>query len=133
MTIVLLGIASISLIVSGFGIVNTMLMTVIERTKEIGTMKAIGATNNFIIKLFLIESGIIGLLGGILGSIVGFLVSFLITKSSFEFLGISLDVSFDPFLMIGAITFSTIIGMISGTYPAYRASKLNPVEALRYE
>ncbi|MEM7819240.1 MAG: ABC transporter permease [Candidatus Aenigmatarchaeota archaeon] len=132
-SIVLAGIAGISLLVASFGILNTMLMAVIERTKEIGVMKAIGATNRRILALFLIESSFVGLIGGVVGTIVGYSLSLGFSKFATNIIGLSLNVEIDPMLIIGAILFSMIVGMVSGTYPAYRAAKLDPVEALRYE
>ncbi|MAH42271.1 hypothetical protein CL614_00900 [archaeon] len=132
-SVVFLGIASISLIVAGIGIMNTMLMTVIERTKEIGIMKAIGATNKRILVIFLTESAIVGILGGAVGVGIGYLLSIAFTSVGSSFIGISMNVTIDPLLVAGAIGFSAFVGMISGTYPAYRASQLDPVDALRYE
>ena len=132
-SVVFLGIASISLIVAGIGIMNTMLMTVIERTKEIGIMKAIGATNKRILVIFLTESAIVGILGGAVGVGIGYLLSIAFTSVGSSFIGISMNVTIEPLLVAGAIGFSAFVGMISGTYPAYRASQLDPVDALRYE
>ncbi len=132
-SIVFLGIASISLIVAGIGIMNTMLMTVIERTREIGIMKAIGATNKRILIIFLTESAIVGIFGGAIGVILGYLLSAGFTAAATSFIGIAMKVSLDPLLIGGAIGFSALVGMVSGTYPAYRASRLDPVDALRYE
>ncbi len=132
-SIVFLGIASISLVVAGIGIMNTMLMTVIERTKEIGIMKAIGATNKRILIIFLTESAIVGIFGGAIGVAIGYLLSGSFTAIGSSFIGVALKISIDPLLVAGAIGFSALVGMISGTYPAYRASQLDPVDALRYE
>ena len=132
-SIILLGIASISLIVASFGIMNTMLMAVLERTKEIGTMKAIGATNRSVVTLFLAESAIVGFLGGVVGAFVGYAFAASVGSLAINFLGSSLLIEFNPILMALVITFSTIVGIISGTYPAYRAAKLDPIEALRHE
>lgn len=133
MSLVLIGIAGISLLVAGFGIMNTMLMSVIERTRDIGIMKAIGATNHRILMMFLIESGLVGLIGGIFGILLGYGLSFGLSSASLSFIGASLVVEFDPVLTIGVLLFAMFIGMISGIYPAYRAAKLDPVEALKYE
>ncbi|MBM3233644.1 ABC transporter permease [Candidatus Pacearchaeota archaeon] len=130
--IVVSGIAAISLLVGGIGIMNTMYTSVLERTKEIGAMKAIGARNSDILKIFLIESGLLGLVGGIIGAGIGlgfaFLVSF-IANSAFQSSIINVSVSYT--LLIGAVSFSFLIGIFAGLLPAYQASKLNPVEALR--
>jgi len=127
---VLVFIAAISLIVGGIGIMNTMLMAVMERTKEIGIMKAIGATNNFILSLFLVESGVIGLVGGLIGYLLGFsiaLIGGIVASSS----GIDLIISFDPILLLGSLAFAFVIGMVSGWVPARRASAMDPIDALR--
>ncbi|MFH1663528.1 MAG: ABC transporter permease [archaeon] len=128
--LVLVFIAAISLVVGGIGIMNTMLMAVTERTKEIGVMKAIGATNNIVLSLFLTESGLIGLIGGTIGYLFGFgiaLIGGIVASSS----GIDLLISFDPLLMIGSLAFAFLIGMISGFVPSRRAAMLEPIEALR--
>ncbi len=131
---VLVGIAAISLIVGGIGIMNTMYTSILERTKEIGVMKAIGAKNSDILLIFLIESGLIGLIGGIIGIILGMGMGKASEIIGNQALGTELlKVSFDPMLIIGALLFSFTIGAIAGVFPAYQASKLKPVDALRYE
>lgn len=131
--IFLIGIASISLVVGGIGITNTMYTSVLERTKEIGVMKSIGATNSDILTIFLIESGMLGLLGGIIGVILGVglskLVEFGAAGAGFSII----KVSFPLELIIGTLLFSFLVGSLSGAVPAYKASKLKPVDALRYE
>ncbi|MBN1169610.1 ABC transporter permease [Candidatus Micrarchaeota archaeon] len=126
-TLFLGAIASISLLVGGIGISNTMFMNVLERTKEIGTMKAVGATTKQIRDLFMIESSIIGLFGGVLGLLVAVLTGFAITEL------FDLTFVFDPFVIAGAVVFSILIGLISGTFPAIEAAKVDPIVALRYE
>ncbi len=129
---VLVFIAGISLVVGGIGIMNTMLMAVMERTREIGIMKAVGATNTIILSLFLVESGVIGLIGGFIGYVIGFsiaLIGGMIASSS----GINLIIEFNPLLLFGSLAFAFLIGMISGFIPARRASLMEPVEALREE
>lgn len=133
MSLVLVGIAGISLLVAGVGILNTMLMSVIERTREIGIMKAIGATNKKILALFLSEAAMVGFIGGIVGVVLGYAISFSFSSAAVSFVGMQLLIPIDPVLITGALAFSTAVGVISGTYPAYRAAKLDPVEALRYE
>lgn len=125
-------IASISLIVGGIGIMNAMIMTVLERTKEIGTMKAVGATNSHILLLFIMEAGLIGLVGGIIGAILGFIFA-QIASIAAQANGINLQASANIELLLFVLAFSVFVGMISGTYPAWRAAKMDPVEALRYE
>jgi len=145
MTLFLGAIAAVSLLVGAIGIANTMFTSVLEKTNEIGIMKAIGARNKDILSIFLLNSGLIGLVGGIGGVIIGVIASTLINTmagittsatsrgsgGAFGFLGGSSYVSIQ--LILGALFFAVIIGMIAGAIPAYRASKLNPVEALRYE
>lgn len=131
---VLVGIAAISLLVGGIGIANTMYTSVLERTKEIGTMKAVGAKNSDILILFLIESGMLGLIGGVIGIILGIGLSKTAEYIATNQLGTNLlQASIDPILIGGALAFSFLIGTISGVFPAMQASKLKPVDALRYE
>jgi len=130
LTLFLGAIAAISLIVGGIGIANTMFTSVLEKTKEIGIMKAIGTQNKDIMNIFLINSGLIGMVGGTGGVIIGILSSKLISS----FAGITSPSTYEVSLIVfGAILFAVLIGMIAGAIPAYRASKLNPVDALRYE
>ena len=131
---VVVGIAGIALIVGSVGIANTMYMSVLERTKEIGIMKSIGATNNAILTMFLIESAFFGIVGGIIGCIIGILMA-IIAKFAIEAFapGIPFLILIDPGVIIGALIFSAISGIVSGILPARNASKLNPVDALRYE
>lgn len=129
---VLVGIAAISLLVGGIGIMNTMYTAVLERTKEIGIMKAVGARNNSILSLFLIESGMLGLFGGIIGVTLGLLISKSVEIITFQIYESQLiQASFSPLLIIGALLFSFLIGAFSGLFPAQQAAKLRPVEALR--
>ncbi|MFH1255337.1 MAG: ABC transporter permease [bacterium] len=126
-TLLLASIAGISLVVGGIGIMNMMLTTVTERTKEIGLRKSIGATRQDISGQFLAEAVMLTFLGGIFGILLGWLVSLAITKFS----GMATAVSMSSiFLAFGV---SAAIGLIFGYYPARRASKLNPIEALRFE
>jgi putative ABC transport system permease protein len=130
-------IAAVSLIVGGIGVANTMFTSVLEKTKDIGIMKAIGAKNKDILLIFLLNSGMLGLVGGLLGVISGSLISYLLPLlgSAIQFPGNrgGLLTSISPTLLILSLTFSVVIGMVSGAIPAYRASKLKPVDALRYE
>ena len=131
---VLVGIAAISLLVGGIGIMNTMYTSVLERTKEIGTMKAIGAKNSDIRNLFLIESGLLGLVGGAIGVAIGVLIGKATEYIAASVLGTPLlQASFPWYLIAGALTFSFVIGSASGLFPAMQASKLRPADALRYE
>lgn len=131
--VVLVGIAGISLVVGGIGIMNSMYTSVLERTKEIGIMKAIGARNEDILYIFLIESGLIGLIGGVFGVSLGMGIAVLVeagaAAAGFSFLQISTS----PGLIIFGLFFAIIVGVLSGTLPAIQASKLQPVQALKYE
>ena len=130
--LVVIGIATVSLLIGGIGIANTMYASVLERTKEIGVMKAIGARNRDILSIFLVESALLGLTGGIIGAIIGIGLAFLVSGVAGNALGgIEFRVIFSWPLTLSAIAFSLLIGMLSGILPALQASKLNPVEALR--
>lgn len=130
----LLGVAAISLIVGSIGIANTMYTSVIERTKEIGVMKAIGAKNSDIAILFLIESGLLGLVGGIIGVLLGIGIGKTIEYIAVNQLGTNLLKIAIPFYLVAlCILFAFLVGAIAGTLPAIRASKVQPTEALRYE
>lgn len=131
---VIVGIAGISLLVGGIGIMNTMYTAVLERTKEIGIMKAIGATNKAILMLFLIESGLLGLVGGIIGLTTGLGLAKATEYVGKVFLGTDLLYALAPWwLVFGSLAFAFTVGMLSGVLPAYRASKQKPVDSLRYE
>lgn len=130
---VLIGIAAISLIVGGVGIMNTMYTAVLQRTNEIGVMKAIGARNKDILLLFLIESGFLGLVGGAVGILIGMGLSKLIEIAAAQANFGILQAHFPWYLIVGALAFSFIIGSIAGVWPARQASRLKPVDALRYE
>jgi putative ABC transport system permease protein len=131
---VIIGIAGISLLVGSIGIMNTMYTSVIERTKEIGVMKAVGATNADIMLLFVIESGIYGFIGGTVGVLLGIGMAKGIEFAAAQSLGEGLLVaSTNPTLIIGALALSFILGAISGVAPARQAAGLKPVDALRYE
>jgi len=129
---VVIGIAAISLLVGGIGIANTMYTSVVERKKEIGVMKAIGAKNKDILLIFLIESGLLGLVGGIAGATAGISGAFIISKIAGIFLGENLFViSISWPLIFGAISFAFLVGVLSGILPASQASKTQVVNALR--
>jgi len=129
---VLVGIAGISLLVGGIGIMNTMYTAVVQRTREIGIMKALGAKRESILLLFLIESGFLGLFGGAIGITVGFGISKLVEIIAFQIYGSYLiRADFNLALMIGMLLFGFFIGGISGWFPARQAAKLNSVDALR--
>jgi putative ABC transport system permease protein len=130
---VLVGIAAISLLVGGIGIMNTMYTAVVERTREIGIMKSIGARNKDIFLIFLFESGMLGVVGGIIGVVLGMGASKAVELAVGIFLGPHyLSISFQPWLVFGAIAFSFFVGALSGVTPAWQASKMKPVDALMY-
>jgi putative ABC transport system permease protein len=124
---VLGGIAAISLVVAGVGIINTMTVSVSERTKEIGTLKAIGAKNIDVLMIFLVESGYTGLAGGFLGGAFGFALGILIGNV------IDLPIFLDLGLWTMVVLFAILTSIIAGAWPAWSASNLDPVEALRRE
>ncbi len=132
MTLFLGAIAAVSLIVGAVGIANTMFTSVLEKTKEIGTMKAIGAKNRDILMIFVVNSAMVGFVGGIFGVLLGSLVS-----AVFPMIGITItrggsetSKSLSPSLMLFGLSLAILIGVISGAVPAYRASKMKPVNAL---
>jgi len=126
--IVLYSIAGISLVVGGIGIMNIMLVSVTERTREIGVRMAVGAQRSHIMQQFLIEAGIISLLGGGFGVGLGFAMNDLLEKTTRV-----LETYATPVAVIWALSMAILTGVVSGLYPAYKASRLDPVEALRYE
>ena len=127
LTLFLGAVAAISLVVGGIGIMNIMLVSVTERTREIGVRKALGATYSVIVTQFLIEAVVISLMGGIIGIILGIGSSKLIGMAS----GMSTVISVPTIVM--SFAFSMAIGLIFGIYPARKAAKLNPIDALHYE
>lgn len=127
LTTLLSGIAAISLVVGGIGIMNIMLVTVTERTREIGLRKALGAKRRIIVWQFLIEAVILTFAGGLLGILLGAGVSYFVSNAN------SLPFTLSPHSIALALGVSCIIGLIFGWYPAQKASNLQPIEALRYE
>ncbi|PIZ81017.1 ABC transporter permease [Candidatus Pacearchaeota archaeon CG_4_9_14_3_um_filter_31_7] len=133
-TAVFVGIAAISLLVGGIGIMNTMYTAVLERTKEIGIMKAVGAKNKDVFTLFFIESGLLGLVGGTLGILLGMGIAKIVEVIAGQAIGAGyLRAVFPMWLILGALAFGFVVGAAAGTLPAVQASKMKPVDALRYE
>ncbi len=130
---VFIGIALISLFVGGIGIMNTMYTAVLERKRDIGVMKAIGARNRDVMLIFLLESGLLGMTGGAIGILIGMGLSKSVEVIARGVIGNLIQASFPWYLIIGALAFSFIVGMLSGVLPARQASLLPPVEALRGE
>ena len=127
LTVLLAGIASISLIVGGIGIMNIMLVSVRERTREIGIRKAIGARGRDIMAQFLIEALVLSLAGGLFGIAIGLAISALIgVVAGWGFI-------FNPLTILAAVGFSLMVGIVFGVWPASQAARLDPVVALRYE
>jgi len=131
--LVFIGIASISLLVGGVGIMNTMYTSVRERTREIGVMKAIGARNSDVMSVFLFESGMLGLVGGSIGVVTGFALSKSVEMIAQGAGYMILKAAITPELVLLGLGFSFIVGVLSGVLPARNAAKMNPVDALRYE
>jgi len=128
---IITGIGMISLLVGGLSVINTMTMSVMERTREIGIRKAIGASDGQIMRQFIAEAAVIGLIGGLSGLALGWLIATGLNAAAGDS-GTQLFLV-TPSLAIGSVSFALILGVVSGLYPAYHAASMNPVEALRYE
>jgi putative ABC transport system permease protein len=128
LTLVLIMVSAIALIISGIGIMNIMLVTVTERTREIGLRMAVGASRQAVLEQFLTESVVISLAGGVIGILLGLSVPL-----SVRFLTDDIRVPISPMSVVVAFGVSVAVGVIFGMLPASRASQLNPTEALRYE
>jgi putative ABC transport system permease protein len=148
MRIMLGGIGGVALLVAAFGVANTMMMAILERTREIGIMKAIGATNEAILTLFLLESGLVGLVGGVSGVLLSKIIQNVVNSGIQNLSQGEGGVYFLPFdpsqigsnlmvipteLIIFAIVLATGVGVAAGLYPAWRAAQLPPVLALKYD
>jgi putative ABC transport system permease protein len=132
LSLFLTSMAAVSLVVGGIGILNIMLVTVAERTREIGLRKAVGATNGNIMKQFLFESGVLTSIGGFIGIIIGVVISFLMSILM-KALGFDWSFVISLWSIILAIGVSVLTGVVFGLYPSWKASRLDPIEALRYE
>jgi len=135
----LLGIfGSLALAVATLGIINTLVMAILERRREIGVLKALGAADGDVKQLFFVEAGVMGLAGGVLGVFFGWLIGKMLTLGTNIYLKRQdlpgVEISAVPWWLIaGAISFAVVVSLVAGLYPASRAAKLNPVDALRYE
>jgi putative ABC transport system permease protein len=127
MTMVIGSIGGISLLVGGIGVMNIMLVSVTERTREIGIRMSLGATRNQILTQFLIESVTLSIIGGLIGILLGYGAIGLIALLS------PLPAVISPWVTLGAVLFSALFGVIFGLLPANKASRMNPIECLRYE
>jgi putative ABC transport system permease protein len=123
----MVAIAAISLLVGGIGIMNIVLATVMERTREIGVRRAIGARRGDIMRQFLTESAMISIAGGVLGIACGFVLSWMIAQTA------EWKTIVTPGSVIIAFGVSVFVGVVFGIYPAFKASRINPIDALRYE
>jgi putative ABC transport system permease protein len=127
LTVLLAGVASISLIVGGIGIMNIMLVSVRERTREIGIRKAIGAKNRDILLQFLVEALVLSILGGLIGVVIGVVASAVIGALA------GWGFTFNPITLVVATLFSLVVGVVFGVWPARQAARLDPITALRFE
>jgi putative ABC transport system permease protein len=138
LSLVLGGIGGIALVVAAIGVVNTMVMAILERTREIGVLRACGATRATIRRMFTLEASTLGFLGGVTGVLSGWGLSLVAnTIINRQLAGGSLHahniITLPPWLIASVIGIATLIGMLAGLYPAFRAARLNPIDALRYE
>ncbi len=132
LSLFLAAMAAISLVVGGIGILNIMMMTVAERTREIGLRKAVGATNKAVRNQFLLEAVLLTSLGGFVGIVFGVLISYLISLVM-SYLGYDWSFIISLFSVVISVGVSVLTGIIFGLFPAIKASKLDPINALRYE
>jgi ABC-type antimicrobial peptide transport system permease subunit len=129
----------ISLLVASFGIANTMIMSILERTREIGIMKAIGAEDREIKLIFFVEAAFIGLMGGAIGCVAAVIIDAVANRLTYRFVlkpqgGNYIDFfSIPPYLWLGAIAFAVVVAIFAALYPASRAARIDPVKALRHD
>ena len=129
----------ISLLVASFGIANTMIMSILERTREIGIMKAIGAEDREIKLIFFVEAAVLGLVGGVLGVLAAWGIDAIANRLAYRFILKPQGASFvdffslPPWLTVGAILFALIVSILAALYPAARAARIDPVRALRHD
>jgi hypothetical protein len=129
----------ISLLVASFGIANTMIMSILERTREIGIMKAIGAEDREIKLIFFVEAAVIGFAGGVLGTLLAWAVDAVANRMAYRFIlkphgaGFVDFFSLPPYLSLGAILFALVVSVLAALYPAARAARIDPVRALRHD
>ena len=121
------GVAVIGLVVGAIGIANIMLVSVTERTREIGVMKAVGARNRDVLVLFLVEAGLLGAIGAVLALPVGLAVGYAATRYA------EVTFALAPVWMVTAVVVGVVVGVVAGLYPAWRAARVDPIDALRYE
>jgi len=138
MDMFLFAVAMIAITVASLGIINTMVMSILERYKEIGIMKAVGASDRDVKKIFFFESGVIGFLGGVFGLALGWAVSVVINQVANYFLARQAVpyvnyFSFPWWLCLGAVVFSIVVSLAAGIYPTLRAARVDPVVALRHD
>jgi putative ABC transport system permease protein len=132
--VALASIAAIALLVGGIGLSNTMYTAVLERIREIGLFKSLGAKRHHILVLFLLESALLGFMGGLLGLIGGLSISQSVAIfASQAFPSVRFSAGISPELLLGSLLISVVLGAIAGLWPAMRAARLDPIEALRYE
>ena len=133
LTLFLISVAAISLLVGGIGIMNIMLVSVTERTREIGLRKSLGATEKNILTQFLLEAVTLTTTGGVIGIILGAILSFITSTILSKFVGLNWSFTFSPIAAIIGFGVAALVGLIFGIYPARKASQKSPIEALRYE
>jgi ABC-type antimicrobial peptide transport system permease subunit len=137
--VMLSSVGLLALAVASIGIVNTMIMAIYERTREIGVLKALGASNGDVLRMFMVEAGMIGLLGGVVGVLGGWLLGLAGNAYILDLLKREQVPITDPFFLVtpelvaGSLVFATLVGIVAGLYPAFRAARLDPLAALRHE